>query len=71
MSDPGSVNNAFSDEQFDIVQELLSVIYIQLARNYDMLCMIVPNQEKMLDMYNRHKEGHTFSPAPALVFDDE
>jgi hypothetical protein len=60
-----------TDEQFDIVQELLSAIYIQLARNYDMLCMIVPDQEKMLDMHNRHKEGKVFSPPPALVFEDE
>jgi len=58
------------DEQFDVIQELLSVIYIQLARNYDMLCMIVPDQEKMLEMYNRHKEGHVFSPAPALIMDE-
>jgi len=60
-----------SDEQFDIIQELLSAIYIQLARNYDMLCMIVPDQERMLEMYNRHKEGHTFAPAPSLVFEED
>jgi hypothetical protein len=59
-----------TDEQFDIIQELLSVVYIQLARNYDMLCMIVPDQEKMLEMYNRHKEGQIFAPAPALIMDE-
>lgn len=60
-----------TDEQFEIVQELLSAVYIQLARNYDMLCMIVPDQEKMLEMYNRHKEGKVFAPAPALVMDED
>jgi hypothetical protein len=60
-----------TDEQFDIIQELLSVVYIQLARNYDMLCMIVPDQEKMLEMYNRHKEGKVFAPAPALIMDED
>lgn len=60
-----------TEEQFDIVQELLSAIYIQLARNYDMLCMIVPNQEKMLDMHNRHKEGKVFAPAPTLIFEED
>lgn len=68
MTDDAS---AFTSEQFDIVQELLSAIYIQLARNYDMLCISTSNQEKMLEMYNRHKEGKVFSPPPALVFEDE
>ncbi len=60
-----------TDEQYEVFQELLSAIYIQLARNYDMLCMIVPDQEKMLEIYNRHKEGRIFAPAPLLVFEDE
>ncbi len=68
MTDDAS---AFTSEQFDIVQELLSAIYIQLARNYDMLCMIVPDQEKMLEMYNRHKEGKVFAPPPALIMDED
>lgn len=60
-----------TDEQFDIVQELLSAIYIQLARNYDMLCISTSNQEKMLEMYNRHREGRVFAPPPSLVMDEE
>ena len=60
-----------TDEQFDIIQELLSAIYIQLARNYDMLCISTANQEKMLEMYNRHKEGRVFAPAPSLVFEED
>ena len=60
-----------TDEQFDIVQELLSAIYIQLARNYDMLCLMVPNQERMLEMHNMHKEGSVFAPPPALIMDEE
>jgi hypothetical protein len=60
-----------TDEQFDIIQELLSAIYIQLARNYDMLCISTSNQDKMLEMYNRHKEGKVFAPAPLLTFEEE
>ena len=60
-----------TDEQFEIVQELLSAIYIQLARNYDMLCISTSNQEKMLDMYNRHKEGRVFAPPPSLLMDED
>jgi hypothetical protein len=60
-----------TDEQFEIVQELLSAIYIQLARNYDMLCISTSNQEKMLEMYNRHKEGRVFAPPPSLLMDED
>lgn len=60
-----------TDEQFEIVQELLSAIYIQLARNYDMLCISTSNQEKMLEMYNRHKEGRVFAPPPSLIMDED
>ena len=60
-----------TDEQFDIMQELLSAIYIQLARNYDMLCISTNDQEKMLEMYNRHKEGRIFAPPHVLIMDEE
>ena len=60
-----------TDEQFEIIQELLSAIYIQLARNYDMLCISTSNQEKMLEMYDRHKEGRVFAPPPSLLLDEE
>jgi len=60
-----------TDEQFEVMQELLSAIYIQLARNYDMLCISTSNQEKMLEMYNRHKEGRVFAPPPSLLMDED
>jgi hypothetical protein len=60
-----------TDEQFDIIQELLSAIYIQLARNYDMLCISTSNQDKMLEMYNRHKEGKVFAPPPSLLMEED
>ena len=59
-----------TDEQFEIVQELLSAIYIQLARNYDMLCIIAHDQEKVIELHQRHKEGRVFAPPPSLVMDD-
>lgn len=60
-----------TEDQFEVIQELLSAIYIQLARNYDMLCISTSNQEKMLEMYNRHKEGRVFAPPPSLIMDEE
>lgn len=59
-----------NDEQFEIVQELLSAIYIQLARNYDLLCLIAKDEDKVLELHQRHTEGKVFAPAPALVMDD-
>lgn len=59
-----------NDDQFEIVQELLSAIYIQLARNYDMLCIIANDQEKVIELHQRHKEGRVFAPAPALILDE-
>lgn len=60
-----------TDEQFEIIQELLSAIYIQEARNYDMLCIIANDQEKVIEMHNRHREGRVFAPPPALVMEED
>lgn len=51
-----------TNEQFEIIQELLSAIYIQLARNYDMLCIIANDQEKVIELHQRHREGRVFAP---------
>lgn len=60
-----------TEEQFQIMQELLSAIYIQLARNYDLLCIIAKDDDKVLELHQRHTEGKLFAPAPALVMEDE
>lgn len=60
-----------TEEQFSIIQELLGAVYIQLARNYDLLCLIAKDDDKVLELHQRHTEGKVFAPAPALVFDDE
>lgn len=60
-----------TDEQFEIIQELLSAIYIQEARNYDMLCIIANDQEKVIELHNRHREGRVFAPPPSLVMEED
>ena len=60
-----------NEEQFEIVQELLSAIYVQLARNYDLLCIIAKDDDKVLELHQRHTEGKIFAPAPMLIIDDE
>jgi hypothetical protein len=59
-----------TDEQFEIIQELLSAIYIQLARNYDLLCIVAKDQDRVVELHNRHKEGKVFSPPPVLIMDE-
>lgn len=60
-----------TNEQFEIIQELLSAIYIQEARNYDMLCIIANDQEKVIELHNRHREGRVFAPPPSLVMEED
>ena len=60
-----------TDEQFEIMQELNSAIYIQLCRIYDVLLItgdkLGANTMELKDM---HQEGKTFSPYPALIEDE-
>lgn len=60
-----------TDEQFGILQELLSAIYIQISRNYDLLCIIAKDDDKVLELHHRHTEGKLFAPPPILAIDDD
>lgn len=60
-----------NDDQFQIMQELNSAIYIQLCRIYDLL--LVSGDKLGVDtigIKNMHQEGKTFSPYPALIEDE-
>ena len=54
-----------TDEQFETLQELLSVIYIQIARQYDMLAII---GEKLgadtVGLSKEHENGLVLGPDP-------
>jgi len=54
-----------NDEQFETLQELLSVIYIQIARQYDMLSII---GEKLgantIALSKEHEQGIILGPDP-------
>ena len=64
-------DNSFNNDQFSILQELLSAIYIQLARNYDLLCLIAKDDDKVLELHQRHTEGKVFAPPPNLLIEEE
>jgi hypothetical protein len=61
--------SAFSNEQFEVIQELLSAIYIQTARNYDMLALIAPSN-KAIALSELHEQGKILAPAPIWVIEE-
>jgi hypothetical protein len=64
-------DNSLNNDQFSILQELLSAIYIQLARNYDLLCLIAKDDDKVLELHQRHTEGKVFAPPPNLMIEED
>jgi hypothetical protein len=57
-----------NDEQFEIIQELLSGIYVQLARIYDTLIITLDKLGgDAISLSQEHELGHLLGPAPLLV----
>lgn len=61
-----------NDEQFQILEELLSVIYIQLARNYDLLAIIGDKLgADVLSLSKEHENGRILAPDPWMINDSD
>lgn len=61
-----------NEEQFDILQELLSIIYIQLARNYDMLSIIGDKLgADVIALSKEHSNGRLLAPDPWMAPNDD
>jgi 4-hydroxy-3-methylbut-2-enyl diphosphate reductase IspH len=61
-----------SEEQFQIMQELMSAQYIQLCRLYDVMLIIGDKLgANTVDLKEMHEQGRTFSPYPSLIDDSE
>lgn len=58
------------DDKFEVIQELLSLIYIQNARMYDMLTLIAP-QDKAIALSELHEQGKVIGPDPILIPDED
>lgn len=57
-----------TDEQFEILQELLSGIYVQTARVYDVLMITLDKHGgDAIALSDEHAKGHILGPAPLLI----
>lgn len=55
------------------IQDLLTAIYIQQSRTYDVLLAILSGQDKPLaaSIIEQHAAGQLLSPPPALIGDED
>jgi hypothetical protein len=61
-----------TDDQFEILQELLSGIYVQLARTYDVLMVTLDKLGgDAVSLSKEHEQGHILGPSPLLVEEEE
>ena len=60
-----------NEEQFNIVLEILSGLYIQSLRNYDILCVIGDKLgADVVELKNLHERGYVLAPDPALRIEE-
>lgn len=60
------------NENIDNILELLGAIYIQTARNYDMLAIIADKiGADAKGLTKLHKEGQILAPAPAMIVEED
>jgi hypothetical protein len=60
------------NEKLENVLELLGAIYIQTARNYDMLAIIADKLgADAKGLTKLHEEGQILAPAPAMIIDED
>ena len=62
-----------SEEQ-DINENLAAVVYIMLARIYDILVLLADGSgkgEDVLRLIKLHEEGQLMSPPPTLAYEDD
>lgn len=57
-----------NDDQFEVVQELLSAVYVQLARIYDVLIVTLDKLNgDAVSLSKEHAQGHILGPPPLLM----
>jgi len=58
-------------EKEDILIEMISGIYIQQLRMYDILCLIADKLDaNVIELKNLHEQGYILGPDPALRLDE-
>jgi len=61
------------EREIDDVTDLLTAIYIQQSRMYDILVrmLMLQDQDVALSMVEAHAKGELYGPPPALVGENE
>ena len=62
------------NEEKDINENLATVVYIMLARIYDILVLLADGSgkgEDVLRLIKLHEEGQLMSPPPTLAYDED
>lgn len=62
------------NEENDINENLAAVVYIMLARIYDILVLLADGSgkgEDALRLIKLHEEGQLMSPPPTLAYEDD
>ena len=60
-----------NDKQSEALLEILSGLYIQSLRNYDVLCLIADKLDaKIIELKDLHEQGYVLAPDPAFRIDD-
>lgn len=61
------------EREIDDVTDLLTAIYIQQSRVYDILVrmLMLQDQEVAIAMVEAHEKGELYGPPPALVGENE
>jgi hypothetical protein len=60
-----------NDKQSEALLEILSGLYIQSLRHYDVLCLIADKMDvDIIGLKDLHEQGYVLAPDPALRIDD-
>lgn len=60
-----------NEEKDNLLIEMLSGIYIQQLRMYDVLCLIADKLEaNVIELKDLHEQGYILGPDPALRLDE-
>lgn len=61
-----------TDEQFETMHEMLSALYVQISRSYDMLVIIGDKLgADTVRLSKEHEQGRLVGPAPYLEETDD
>jgi hypothetical protein len=60
-----------NEKQYEFLTEILTGLYIQSLRNYDIMCLIADKLgANVIELKDLHEQGYVLAPDPALRLDE-